>query len=90
MSSLSKQQIIQACRLYKKSLAQAKQAAIAIGWMPNFVEEVANLDYSLHYLQSLNRKGQCSKRQLNAILAVRDTASLEICLLYTSPSPRDS
>lgn len=82
MSLLSKQQIIQACRLYKKSLAQDKQAAIAIGWMPNFVEEVANLEYSSYYLETLHCKGHCSKRQLNAILAVRNTASLEITAMF--------
>lgn len=61
--------------LHKKSLIQAKKAAVALGWLPKFVDEVANLNYSLHYLQSLNHRGECSKKQLNAIVAVRDHAS---------------
>lgn len=67
-----------AIRLHRRALYQAKEAAIAVGWTRKFVNEVANLDYSLQYLQILNRKGECSKKQFNAIAAVRNHASHEM------------
>lgn len=79
---MNKQQIIQASRLHKKSLSQAKKAAITLGWLPEFVEDVANLDYSVMYLQRLNSRGECSKRQLNAILAVMDASKFEVLTLF--------
>ena len=78
MTNLSKRQIIEACRLHDRSLIQAKKHAVTVGWTPDFVDQVANLEWSLHDLQRLKQRGDASAKQLNAILAVRDSAMLEM------------
>lgn len=64
--------------LHKKSLIQAKKAAIAAGWSKDFVEEVDNLEYGLKAINLEIKTSGATKSQAQAIVAVYEASKLLI------------
>jgi hypothetical protein len=75
---LDKNQVKRATKLHSKTLAQAKKAAIKMGWDDEFVNEVANLEWTVKGIEKACNRNRANSYQTSAILAVRDAAKFEM------------
>lgn len=58
----------------KISLPELKKTAVEIGWQSSFVEEVANLEWSIYSLRQEFLKNKADENERYAILEVLNAA----------------
>jgi hypothetical protein len=82
MKSLNRKSVQHAVNLHQTRLKQAKRAAIANGWEPSFIDEIANLEWSISSLHEVAKRDRANKQQLQSLLEVHDAAKLEITGMF--------
>ena len=75
---------------FKTQLAEFGFEETEVYWSLGYCQGDGVAFYGRVHAESLKEKDRKAKRLIDALEAADDALYIEICLLYTSPSPRDS